>query len=189
MRRLQMVASAPADLSIGGIIGVPEGADLEFDLRLEAVVEGILVSGTVGAPLVGECVRCLDPIEDEILVEVQELYAYPDRVDVEAEEDQAEIVDDRIDLEPAVRDAVVLALPQAPLCRDDCPGLCPQCGARLADDPGHAHESVDSRWAALTGLAVDEQAETTAKTEPNKTGDPADRGSRRGAGPDSIKES
>jgi uncharacterized protein len=52
-----------------------------------------------------------------------------------------------------LRDAVVLALPFQPLCQDDCPGLCVECGARLADDPGHQHdEPVDPRWAALQGL-------------------------------------
>jgi uncharacterized protein len=62
---------------------------------------------------------------------------------------------DLVDLEGAVRDAVVLALPQAPLCRDDCPGLCPQCGAHLADDPGHVHETSDPRWSALAGLITE----------------------------------
>jgi uncharacterized protein len=60
---------------------------------------------------------------------------------------------DLIDLEPVLRDQVVLALPFQPLCTDDCPGLCPECGARLADEPGHKHEDrTDPRWAALGGL-------------------------------------
>ena len=63
-----------------------------------------------------------------------------------------ELEGDLIDLEPVLRDAVVLALPLRPLCRDDCPGLCAECGARLADDPDHGHETVDPRWAALQGL-------------------------------------
>ena len=65
---------------------------------------------------------------------------------------------DLLDLEPLLRDAVVLALPFQPLCQDDCPGLCVECGARLADDPDHGHETqIDPRWAALQGLAQDEQ--------------------------------
>ena len=51
--------------------------------------------------------------------------------------------DDLLDLEPLLRDAVVLELPFQPLCEDDCPGLCVECGARLADDPDHAHEAAD----------------------------------------------
>lgn len=145
---------APPDLGVGGVAGVPEGADIELDLRLEAVMEGVLVSGTARAPLAGTCVRCLDDIGGEITVDVQELYAYPGRVpSEEAEADvEREVEDDLIDLEPALRDALVLALPLAPLCRDDCPGLCPQCGARLADDPQHRHETTDPRWAALAKL-------------------------------------
>ena len=154
MQRVSRTAPAPADLGIGGVVGVPELADVELDLRLEAVMEGVLVSGTARAPLAGECVRCLDAIDGEITVDIQELYAYPDRVrdDADADDEEQVIEDEMIDLEPALRDAVVLALPQAPLCRDDCPGLCSECGARLADDPAHAHEITDPRWAALAEL-------------------------------------
>jgi uncharacterized protein len=64
--------------------------------------------------------------------------------------------DDLVDLEPLLRDAVVLALPFQPLCSDDCPGLCTECGARLADDPDHEHEApVDPRWAVLAELEQD----------------------------------
>lgn len=159
MRRVQLTVPAPADLGLGGVVGVPAGADLELDLRLESVMEGVLVSGTARATLAGECARCLDPVAGEIDVDVQELYAYPGRArDNGAGPDAGEVEmveDDLVDLEPTIRDAVVLALPQAPLCRDDCPGLCPQCGVRLADDPGHSHETTDPRWAALTGLLAE----------------------------------
>ncbi|MBD0292688.1 MAG: DUF177 domain-containing protein [Jiangellaceae bacterium] len=154
MRRVNLVVPAPRDLGLGGVVGVPEGADVGLELRLESVLEGVLVSGTVRAALAGECVRCLDPITADIRVEVQELYAYPERADGADDPDvdiERVVEQDLLDLEPAVRDAVVLALPPAPLCRPDCPGLCPQCGARLADYPEHAHASVDPRWAALTG--------------------------------------
>jgi uncharacterized protein len=158
MRRIQRSVPAPADLGIGGVVGVPEGVDVELDLRLEAVMEGVLVSGSARAPLTGECVRCLDPIDSETAVEFQELYVYPDRAEEEgaqADEDVRVVEGELIDLEPTLRDAVVLALPQAPLCRDDCPGLCPECGARLAEDPAHEHETTDPRWAALVELRVE----------------------------------
>lgn len=159
MRRVQFTVPAPADLGLGGVVGVPAGADLELDLRLESVMEGVLVSGTARATLAGECARCLDPVAGEIDVDVQELYAYPGRAGengADSDAGEVEMVeDDLVDLEPTIRDAVVLALPQAPLCRDDCPGLCPQCGVRLADDPGHSHETTDPRWAALTGLLAE----------------------------------
>jgi len=67
------------------------------------------------------------------------------------------VVDEQVDVEQIVRDAIVLGLPLSPLCRADCPGLCPECGERRADlAPDHGHETLDPRWAALRGLAVGE---------------------------------
>jgi uncharacterized protein len=149
---------APADLGIE-VLRVPEGAPVELDLRTEAVMEGVLVTGTARAALEGECVRCLEPISDEIEVRFQELFVYDDReVDPDEELEVSKLQDDLVDLEPLLRDAVVLALPFQPLCEDDCPGLCVECGARLADDPDHTHgEPVDPRWAALATLTEPEQ--------------------------------
>ncbi|MFD4323854.1 YceD family protein [Nocardioides sp. NPDC058538] len=154
-RHVELTAPAPTDLGIEVLI-VPEGSPVEFDLRLEAVMEGVLVTGTAFAVLEGECVRCLEPIEDEAKVDIQELYVYNDSRDGQApdEDDETSRTEgDLIDLEPVLRDAVVLALPFQPMCQDDCPGLCPECGARLADDPGHNHgDKVDPRWAGLASL-------------------------------------
>lgn len=156
-RLVTFTAEAPAELGIE-ILGVPEGSEVSFDLRLEAVMEGVLVSGTASAELEGECARCLEPIEDDITIDFQELYLYDDARDASEVGDDEELdvrrtEDDLIDLEPLLRDAVVLALPFQPLCQDDCPGLCTECGARLADDPDHRHEEpVDPRWAALHDL-------------------------------------
>jgi len=148
---------APGDLGTA-VIGFPEGTDLELDLRLEAVMEGVLVSGTVRGRAVGECVRCLDEVLEDVEVPFTELYAYPDRAEVAREdgadeEDVHELDGDLADLEPVLRDTVVPALPFGPLCQPDCPGLCSECGARLAEDPGHAHEIIDPRWGALRALA------------------------------------
>lgn len=135
---------------------------MELDLRLESVMEGVLVTGTARAPLTGECVRCLEPLERELEADFQEMYSYPDADDRSRhadtgddaeEEDTLFLEGDLFDLEPVLRDAVVLALPLQPVCREDCPGLCAECGARLADDPDHHHDAVDIRWAALQGLA------------------------------------
>lgn len=147
--------SAPASHSLGveGVIAVPAGADVDIDLLLESVVEGVLVSGAATAPVVGECSRCLDPIASEIGVGLTELFAYPDST-TEATTDADEVsrlVHDLVDLEPVVRDAVVLALPNVPLCSSDCAGLCPGCGGKWAElGPDHQHETIDPRWAALT---------------------------------------
>jgi uncharacterized protein len=150
MHTLSRSFPAPGNLTVD-VVGVPVGSPVDLDLRLESVMEGVLVSATAQAEVTGECVRCLDPVE----VSMQELYAYPGRErDVPADDDTQlpELEGDLLDLEPVLRDAVVLALPLRPLCRDDCPGLCAECGARLSDDPEHGHETVDPRWAALQGL-------------------------------------
>ena len=146
---------APADLGTE-VIGVTEGSALRLELRLESVMEGVLVTGSVQGTAAGECIRCLTELEQDVDVDLVELYAYPGkRPDEDVEEDEVhELAGDLIDLEPVLRDAVVPALPFKPVCQPDCPGLCSQCGARLADEPGHAHEIVDQRWSALQGLAL-----------------------------------
>ena len=153
-RQVSPTVPAPADLGIE-VLRVPEGSPVAFDLRLEAVMEGVLVTGTARAALEGECVRCLGSINDELEVDLQELYVYDDRDhDPDEDDETSKLQDDLLDLEPLLRDAVVLALPFQPLCQPDCPGLCVECGARLLDDPDHGHEEpVDPRWAALAELA------------------------------------
>jgi uncharacterized protein len=151
-RRYERTAVVDETFGFDPVVIVPAGSEIEFEMLLESVVEGVLVTGTAGAPVTGECARCLDPISDTVEVEVTELFAYPDSLTEETtEEDEVfHVVDDLIDLEPVVRDALVLALPQAPLCSPDCAGLCPGCGARWADlKPDHGHENIDPRWAGL----------------------------------------
>lgn len=157
-RQVTRTVPAPADLGIE-VLRVPEGSPVDLDLRLEAVMEGVLVTGSASAGLTGECVRCLEPITDEVDVRFQELYLYDDQDLTSEEDDEVSMLEgDLLDLEPLLRDAVVLALPFQPLCTDDCPGLCPECGARLAEDPDHGHEApVDPRWAGLTALQQDQQ--------------------------------
>jgi uncharacterized protein len=152
-RAVRRHAPTSQPLGVEGVITVPLGAEVDLDLLLESVIEGVLVSGTASAPTAGECARCLDPIADRIDVEITELYAYPDSAtDATTDEDEvSRLVDDLVDLEGVVRDAIVLALPNAPLCRPDCAGLCAECGGKWADlGPDHRHETIDPRWAALT---------------------------------------
>jgi uncharacterized protein len=147
-------ASAPDGLG-SGLVLVPAGGDVALDLRFEAVSEGVLVTGSAVAPLTGECARCLDPLTTTTEVSFQELYRYlPDPGEDENDGEERFLDGDYLDLEPAFRDAVVLALPLSPLCRDDCPGLCVECGAKLADvGPEHGHgDKVDPRWGLLAKL-------------------------------------
>jgi len=137
-----------------GLIGVRQGAELHIDVKLEGLHEGVLVSGHASADATGECSRCLIDISEPIEVDFAELFAY------DASEDFDFFVrDDHVDTEQVVRDAVVLSLPFQPVCRPDCPGLDPVTGERLADlGEQPARQVIDPRWAALSGIALDDSA-------------------------------
>lgn len=160
MQRVQARVELPAGLGTE-MIWIAPGAPADLDLRLESVIEGVLVSGTVVAPLTGECARCLEPLSDSVTVELRELFYYADRATEAGEDDDERVlVDDRADLEPVVRDALVIDLPLSPVCRPDCAGLCVDCGVRLDDvGPDHTHDRADPRWAALSALADDGSTE------------------------------
>jgi uncharacterized protein len=151
MQELDRTVLAPEDWKVE-LIGVPAGSEVRLRLRLESVMEGVLVSGEMEAPLVGSCARCLEPVHDTLVLDVQELYAYEgSTTEATSEEDEVRLVEgDFLDLAPLARDSVVLSLPLSPLCREDCGGLCVDCGLRIDDlPPDHAHEVIDPRWAGL----------------------------------------
>jgi len=150
MRERTLDLAAPDQFGAGAAV-VKEGTPLQIDLKLEGLHEGILVSGEIETEAMGECVRCLDPVTIPLQVEFQELFAYS----LDEAFDFA-VRDDHVDLEPVVRDAVVLALPFQPVCRPDCAGLDPETGERLADNPDRSpREVLDPRWAALEGFQAD----------------------------------
>jgi uncharacterized protein len=163
-RRMELSFPAPADLGTD-VISIPEGDQVDLDLLLEAVHEGVLVTGTVRSEARGECVRCLDPVAYPVDVTFQELHVYPERAEAAQESgddasEEPQVVDDVVSLEGAVRDAIVLALPFQPLCEDGCLGLCPECGLNLNEHPEHDHRSVDPRWAVLEDLLEDRREES-----------------------------
>ncbi|WP_208852471.1 YceD family protein [Mycobacterium timonense] len=154
--------TVPSPARIGlDMIAIEAGAPLELDLQVQSVSEGVLVTGTVSAPTAGECARCLTPLDGHVDVRLTELFAYPDSTtEATTEEDEVgHIVDDTIDLEQSIVDAVGLELPFSPVCTPDCPGLCPECGVSLAAEPGHQHDSIDPRWAKLAGMFTPESDE------------------------------
>ncbi len=160
MRTVTRVVEAPEVIGTD-VIAIPAGRQVEVEVRMESVVEGVLATGSVRTTASGVCVRCLEELDVDVDVSFQELFAYPDRaahhqqVAADEEQDEQRTLDqDLMDLEDVLRDAVVTTLPFQPVCRDDCPGLCSECGARLADDPDHHHDVIDPRWAALTDLAA-----------------------------------
>ncbi|MDQ3939737.1 MAG: YceD family protein, partial [Actinomycetota bacterium] len=123
-------------------------APLSAELRLESVVEGILVTGPASAPAAFECARCLKQFRGEVELEVCELFAAPGHLD--SEEDAYRVEGEEIDLEPMLRDAVTLALPLNPLCDPDCRGLCAQCGREMARHTEECtQDATDPRWADL----------------------------------------
>ncbi|WP_328825583.1 DUF177 domain-containing protein [Tomitella gaofuii] len=151
MEAAHRTARAPQRLGLD-LIAIEEGAPLDIDVRLESVMEGVLVSGTVSGTAVGECARCLKPVEEPVELELTELFAFPDSVTEETtdEDEVPRVVDGLIDIAQTVVDGVGVELPLQPLCRDDCPGLCSVCGIDLAiAGPEHGHDTMDPRWAAL----------------------------------------
>jgi uncharacterized protein len=151
---VQDTVSSPSRIGLD-LIGIQPGAPLDLDLRVESVSEGVLVTGTLAAPTSGECARCLATFSGQVEVTLTELFAYPDSVtDATTEEGEVgRVVDDVVDLEQPIIDAVGLELPLSPVCRADCPGLCPDCGIPLATaEPGHHHDRIDPRWAKLAGM-------------------------------------
>ena len=155
---------------------VPEGSEVEADVMLESVAGAVSVVGSVSTCWTGECRRCLGPASGTVHVQVLEHYTE----DGDGS-DTYPLVGDDVDLEPMVHDAVVLELPQAPLCSEDCKGLCPVCGA------DHNHESCsceraveDTRWAVLRTLRV---ADTGTSTDTDTdTGTGTDTGTSTDAG-------
>ena len=144
MRELEL-AIAVVDPMGQGLASVLAGEVIELNLRLESVHEGILATGEVDTTATAECSRCLEPLKLEVEVDFQELFAYS----LEQEDDFL-VQEEKIDLEQAITDAVVLSLPFKPVCSEDCLGLCPECGVKMAEDPNHVHQvQIDSRWSEL----------------------------------------
>lgn len=170
-RTLNRTCQAPTDLGVE-LARVPAGADLELEVQLEGVAEGVLVTATAAVPLAGECARCLEPFTSATTVRFQELFTPEPELDSGADQQDGQdgyLLDSSglLDLEPALRDAVVLELPLSPLCEDDCQGLCVECGVRLADaGPGHGHEQRGAMWAVLKDYRPGEPGEDAGPDGP-----------------------
>lgn len=140
------------------LLSIKPGTDIDVDVRLESVSEGVLVSGCVSGEATGQCSRCLGEIEQPVNVFLTQLFVYQDSVSDQTSDDDElfRVANDEIDLEQAIIDEIGDALPMSPLCRDECQGLCPECGLVLAEtEPDHQHENIDPRWAALRSKFTD----------------------------------
>jgi uncharacterized protein len=165
MREVARSVPAPDSWSLP-LVEVPAGTPIELELRLESVMEGVLVTGTATTEVQAECGRCLEAVTIAVRADLQELFGYqPDPQDEEA----PVVTGDLLDLEPLVHDAVVLALPLNPVCDEACAGLCPGCGEPFARlEPGHAHDQLDPRWAALAALHTDQTSADTDSPRPTE---------------------
>jgi uncharacterized protein len=145
-----VVAAAELDGLSGVAAEVAAGSPVAIDLMLERVPEGIVVRGTITATWNAACSRCLEPVAGEISVHVDELFeTHP------LEGETYKLDEDVIDLEPLVRDALLLELPLAPLCAADCAGLCATCGVnRNLTHCECVTQEIDPRWAALRSLEL-----------------------------------
>lgn len=146
MRRVERSGAVPGLTAAG--VSVPADEPIDLDLRFEGVAEGIVVSGFVSGRWAAECRRCLEPVSGPFALEVHELF------EPQPMESETYVLEgDEIDLEQLTRDVVVLNLPSAPLCSDECLGLCPTCGAdRNADACDCPEAPADPRWSALDEL-------------------------------------
>ena len=154
-----VVVRAPLDDLATPVASVPPDRPVTVDVEIESVVEGLLVTGTVSATAVVNCVRCLREFDQELEVEVRELFSLEHSPADDEDEGYAVLPDDRLPLDTMARDALVLGFPAFPLHSPDCAGLCPVCGAdRNTTDCGHAGtENRDPRWAGLAGLTIQEE--------------------------------
>lgn len=157
--RTHVEARAALDHLAISTAAVPDGAEVAVDVELESISNGLVVEGTVTAPWEGECRRCLEVVRGEVEVPVREIF---EREPTEGE--TYRLGEDQVDLEPMVRDAVLLALPLAPLCRPDCAGPAPDAFPTGAGDDDAASERRraeearlrDERWSVLDELRFDD---------------------------------
>ena len=171
--RLDLTAPAPEHTSTA-VVSVAPGTDIHVTGLLESVSEGVLASGTATTTVATSCARCLRELTLEVDASFRELYAYPDSATAQTtgDDEVPRLAGDTIDLGPLLHDELVLAMPTAPVCSPDCRGLCPDCGEpwdALGDD--HRHETLDPRWAALTGLVHAEPEAVSGTRRADRAGD------------------
>ncbi len=153
MRQYELHFSAPEPIGIP-LLEIRRAEEILIRFRAESVDDGVLITGEVESFAHGECSRCLDPIEEEVEQNFQELFLYASRTSENSEDDDELFVldGDFADIEVAIRDAVILAMPVNPVCSMDCEGLCTTCGEKWRDLPDdHAHDVIDARWTGLAG--------------------------------------
>ncbi|MEY2996385.1 MAG: hypothetical protein RLZZ39_1210 [Actinomycetota bacterium] len=138
----------PEDIDLGDEERLSADDEISIELMCESTTDAVVVSGTIRVATRGVCRRCLRDVEGELTIGVHETYQ-----ETRTDPDAFPIENDQIDLRPMIRESVLLDVPEAPLCRPDCPGLCPVCGADLSTEScSCVIETLDPRWSALSEL-------------------------------------
>jgi DUF177 domain-containing protein len=147
-RRLTL-AVAPGSFDFGGTDYAVQPAEIEATLDISRMMHGYALRLRFAAGLTGPCMRCLEPAEPRVTVDAREV----DQPGGGEELRSPYVKGEELDLAAWARDAYALALPAQVVCREDCAGLCPECGVNRNEHPGHAHEAApDPRWAKLREL-------------------------------------
>jgi uncharacterized protein len=155
-RRTESLTGPTAAMTVAATV-VPDGATLTVEAKLEPVSNGILTTGWAQVGWSSECRRCEIPVTGTTRAEFREQFEPHAPTESDDELDTYPLVHDRVDLELVAREAILLDLPLAPLCREDCAGLCPTCGADLNEGACECVPAVaDPRWAALDALRLEE---------------------------------
>ena len=152
--RRESIAAEVDDLFVSGS-EVPPGSLVEVDVELLPVGATIEAVGKVRASWQGACARCLQMAFGTLEGDVREIFEDPHE-----EGETYPLQHDEIDLEPLARETVVLELPQAPLCREDCKGLCPDCGVDRNESTCSCEPPLDPRWAVLDELRTETSEES-----------------------------
>lgn len=166
----------PLRLNVGFIVSESVGYSREFEFALphiqlppdllldnfagttkfERTQQGLLMVARFSGKVREQCVRCLEDLDLAISTDFTELYAFDQRKATESELVVPE--DGKIDLAPLVREYLLLEMPINPLCKPDCAGLCPQCGANWNDEKCNCTpEEIDPRLAKLKDLLDDKE--------------------------------
>jgi uncharacterized protein len=148
-----VLVSEPIEGLETALATVPPDRPVRADLLMESVVEGVLASGPVEGVMELSCARCLKRFDAPFQVRVQELFC----PGAGAEDDEYPVVEGFADLEPMFRDVIVLAMPFAPLCREDCLGLCERCGGDRNLGECRCEEAADARWSVLSTIELDRE--------------------------------
>lgn len=155
--RARIEADIPSDAELWAEADVEPLSPLRVRLEAQQVGPDVVVRGGVTGTFGRQCRRCLEPVEVEIDEELGRLYREgDDLVEEEGEDVLALPSGPELDLTDPVRETVLLAVPKYVYCREECQGLCPQCGTNLNESACDcATEEVDERWGPLRRLKSD----------------------------------